>query len=307
MSMPDATAHSTSAERARVAAQPDQPGWLKRLPGWLKRPSGPIELDQKSKRYGLRNAGIATAGAVIVGLVLVMQDLQAVGDESYFEQFLIMDAIAALVLAPLFITIYLSLREIVKRLLIRLDDNGVIGPAAGGTSLRDTARELDGWLDRWWLWVPTAIATGVYSLYTLWDSLDEMDPGLARLLIASTLVVQVALFFLGVLTIFQLGVACWGIGWLLRNSELRTQALHPDGCGGLRAVGHLLTVVLSTATILGAASLGMFLAIKATPYQPTRRPEPYVLASSTSPFFPWPSSTCCGGPIRAWTAIESGS
>jgi hypothetical protein len=221
---------------------------------------------------------LVVVGAGLVGVILVLQDRQAVGEEPYFEQFLIMDAIAALVLAPLFITIYLSLREIVNRLLIRLDDNGVIGPAAGGMTLKEFARDLDCWLHHPRVWAPTAGATGVYFLYTLWDSLNEMDSLLARFLIASTLVTQTALFFLGVLAIFQLGVACWRIGWLLRNSELRTQALHPDGCGGLRAVGHLLTVVLSTAAILGAASLGMFLAIKATPAQPTRRPEPYVLA-----------------------------
>ena len=262
--MPDGTAHSTSNEAASRAAPPCQPGQLRRLPGqlrrlpgWLRGLPGTIDLDRRSNRHGIRTTLLVVVGAGLVGVVLVLQDRQAVGEEPYFEQFLIMDAIAALVLAPLFITIYLSLREIVNRLLIRLDDNGVIGPAAGGMTLKEFARDLDCWLHHPWVWAPTAGATGVYFLYTLWDSLNEMDSLLARFLIASTLVAQTALFFLGVLAIFQLGVTCWRIGWLLRNSELRTQALHPDGCGGLRAVGHLLTLVLSAAAILGIASLGM--------------------------------------------------
>jgi hypothetical protein len=210
--MPDDTAHSTSTEPAPRAAPPCQPwslkrllGQLKRLPGWLKGLPGTIDLDQKSNRHGLRTTWIAFAGAGLVGVVLVLQDRQAVGDEPYFEKFLIMDAIAALVLAPLFITIYLSLREIVKRLLNRLDDNRVIGPAAGGMTLKDFARDLDRRLHHPWVWAPTAGVTGVYFVYTLWDSLNEMDSRLVRLLIASTLVAQTALFFLGVLAISNSG------------------------------------------------------------------------------------------------------
>lgn len=276
--MPDGTAQSTSTG-PRIAAPPGQLGWLKPLLGRQKRWTGTMDLDQESTRHGLRTTWKAVVvGAVVVGGVLVLQDWQAVGDESYFGWFLIMDAIAALVLAPLFITIYLSLREFVKRVLIRLDDNRVIRPAPGGTSLREFALGLEGWLDHPRVWAATAVATVLYFLYTLWDALNEMVSPLARLLIASTLVVQTALFFLGVLAITQLGVTCWRIGWLLGNSKVRTRPLHPDGCGGLRPVGHMLSVVLSAAAILGGASLGMFLAIQGTPAQPTRRLEPYLLA-----------------------------
>jgi hypothetical protein len=100
----------------------------------------------------------------------------------------------------------------------------------------------------------------------------------ATLLIAITLVVSVALFYLAVLTIIQISIACRRIGKFLYKCKVNVQPLHPDRCGGLRPVGHMLDLVLTAAAILGDAGLCIFLAVQDTPSGPTRRPESYVLA-----------------------------
>ena len=53
--------------------------------------------------------------------------------------------------------------------------------------------------------------------------------------------------------------------------------LHPDGCGGLRIVGNLLSLVLCVAAVLGGAGLCIALALHGTAWAPAHRPEPYVL------------------------------
>jgi hypothetical protein len=280
--MPDAAAHPTGAEGAAVATRSGKPGWLKRLLSWQKHLTGTIGLDREPTGHGRRNAWIIVAAAVVVGSSLGVQDWQSVWDKPYLGRYLGVDAVAALVLTPLALTIYLSLREIATRLLRRLDHNGVIDCAAGGKSLNQFALEMDGWLDHWWVWVPTVVVTAGYFTYMLLDELNEMTSPLGTLLIVITLVVLAALFYVGVVAIAQIGVACWAIGGLFRKFsefEISVQPLHPDGCGGLRPIGHMLSLVLSVAAILGGASLCIFLTVEATPPGPTRRPEPYLLAA----------------------------
>jgi hypothetical protein len=255
---------------------------MKQLPNrvteQIHRVTGTIELDKEPPRHDLLNAWIAVAAAVVVGAVLGLQDWQSVRDKPEFARYLFVDAVAAFVLTPLFVSAQLGLREIATSLLRRLDHDEVIGASETSENPNDFAKKLDKRLDHPLVVVGTALLTAGYLAYVLLDARNEMTSPPATLLIAITLVVQVALFYLAVLTIIQISIACRHIGRFLRRCTLNVQPLHPDRCGGLRPVGHMLGLVLTAATILGGAGLCIFLAVRDTPSGPIRRPESYVLA-----------------------------
>jgi hypothetical protein len=240
--------------------------------------TGTIDLDNEPPRHDLLNAWIAVAAAVVVGAVLGLQDWQSVRDKPEFARYLFVDAIAAFVLTPLFVSAQLGLREIATSLLRRLDHDEVIRASEKSGTPSDFAKQLNARLDHPLVEVGTALLTAGYLTYELLDARNELASPPATLLIAITLVVQVTLFYLAVLTIIQISIACRRIGRFLRQCKLNVQPLHPDRCGGLRPVGHMLDLVLSAAAILGGAGLCIFLAVQDTPSGPTRRPESYVLA-----------------------------
>jgi hypothetical protein len=239
---------------------------------------GKVDLNQDPPDHGVFNAWVAFAAAIVVGSVLSLQDWQAVRDKPEFGRYLFVDAIAAFVLTPLFVSVQLGLREIVTRLLRRLIRHEVIRPAANGERPSQFGPEMDGRLDQRWVVMSTRLATAVYLTYQLLDALNEMTSLLTTLLIATALVVQVGLFYLGVLTIFQIWEACRAVGTFLGRFKVDIRPLHPDYCGGLAPVGHMLEMVLTAAAILGSAGLCIFLAVHDTPSGLTRRPEPYILA-----------------------------
>jgi hypothetical protein len=59
--------------------------------------------------------------------------------------------------------------------------------------------------------------------------------------------------------------------------EIRISPLHPDGVGGLGAIGQLLTGSALIATIFGAVSAGMIIASQATNRAPFQRAETIAL------------------------------
>jgi hypothetical protein len=250
----------------------------------LKRHTGTVSLARELPReerpspirHPVRDTWITIASALVVVSALVVQDWQAERHEPYYDQLLVMDAVAGLVLTPLLVASFLSLRSCTAWLLWQLDRNKVIDPALDGTNLDRFAWKLDRRLDR--LPRPTAIATSLYLAYTLVDGLDDLDGPVATLLFATGLAAQAVLFFLGVLTVLQIWMICWAFGWLVRQPNVRVWPLHPDGCGGLWPLGHVLSFVLYFAAVLGGASLCIFLALPGTPSAFTRRPEPYLLA-----------------------------
>lgn len=279
--MADGASHPTTVDRA-VATELGKPGGMKQLPNWVTEKIdwaiGTIELDKEPPHHDLVNAWIAFAAAVVVGAVLGLQDWQSVRDTPEFARYLFVDAVAAFVLTPLFVSAQLGLREIATSLLRRLDDDVVIRAGADRKTPSDLAKELDKRLDHRLVVRGTALLTAGYLTYELLDARNEMTSTLATLLIAIALVVQVSLFYLAVLTIIQISIACRDVGRFLYRCEVNVQPLHPDRCGGLRPIGHMLDLVLTAAAILGGAGLCIFLAVHDTPSGPTRRPEPYILA-----------------------------
>jgi hypothetical protein len=270
--------HPTTVDEA-VAPQPGEPGGMKQLLSrWLNWAIGTIDLDNEPPPRDLINAWIAVAAAVVVGAVLGLQDWQSVRDKPQFARYLFVDAVAAFVLTPLFVSAQLGLREVATSLLRRLDQDEVIRAGEDKETPSDFGKKLNDRLDHPLVVRGTALLTAGYLTYELLEERNEMTSPSATVLIAITLVVSVALFYLAVLTIIQISIACRRIGKFLYKCKVNVQPLHPDRCGGLRPVGHMLDLVLTAAAILGGAGLCIFLAVQDTPSGPTRRPESYVLA-----------------------------
>jgi hypothetical protein len=252
--------------------------WLEQPRRWQQPLTETIGHDQAPVVAGWHVARIAIAAAVVVGSVLSAQDWQALR-EPVLHRHLIVDAIAAFVLTPLALTIYLTLRAQTGLLLERLHSDGVIRPPTsdGKTALKEFAQILDRRLER--KWVPTGALTAAYVIYTTADTLNGQAWPLTPLTWMA-LVVQAALLFVGVLAVAQVSATCRAIGDLRSKFkfEVWVQPLHPDGCGGLWPIGHLLSLVLFAAAIIGGSSLCIFLALKETPSALSSRPEPYLLA-----------------------------
>jgi hypothetical protein len=218
--------------------------------------------------------GISVAAAVVVGVTLSVQDWQAVRDNPSFLGHLIVDAITALVLTPLAVTIFLTLRGRTEALLQRLGSDEVVVSAAGdrNKALKAFARRLDRRRNRKW---PLAVAvTVVYVGLTAFDALK----GRTELVTWIALVVQAALLYVGVLAVAQVLATCRAIGRLLCEFKVCVQPLHPDGCGGLWPIGSLLNSVLFAAVILGGTSLAIG-ALEGTSSLLRSRPEALLLAS----------------------------
>jgi uncharacterized membrane protein (DUF485 family) len=199
---------------------------------------GTIDLDQDPPRHGLVNSWIPIIAAVVVGFVLVLQDWQAVRDKPEFGRYLFVDAVAAFVLTPLFVSAQLGLRGIATLELCRLIHSKVIRPAENGERPSQFGPKMDRRLDQTWVVILTALATVFYLIFELVDALNEMTSPLTTLLIAIALVVRVALFYLGVLTVIQIWEACRAIGTFLDRFNVNIHPLDPDSCGGLAVVAR---------------------------------------------------------------------
>jgi hypothetical protein len=282
--MSDSAAHLASSDDAVAGSAalrwPEHHPLLDRL----KRHTGAVGLARDLPREGrrspvrhpVRDTWITIVSSLVVVSALGVKDWQADSHEPYFRQVLVMDAVAGLVLTPLLVATFLVLRSCTAWLLLQLDQNRVIDPDLEGMDLDRFAGKLDRRLDR--LARPTAIATILYLGYTLVDGLDDLDGPMGTLLFAAAQAVLATLFFVGVLAVLQIWSVCWAFGWLVRQPNIRVWPLHPDGCGGLWPLGHVLSFVLYFAAILGGSSLCIFLALPGTPSAFTRRPEPYLLA-----------------------------
>jgi hypothetical protein len=204
---------------------------------------------------------------------------------------LIVQAISALVLTPLFVGVFLTLPNLATRLLRRLRQDEVVAPAAGAR-LDEFAKDLQHQLNRvrTLVVIPTVLYLGyllvdTFVKHSSWREVRLLDMEhlplrpLQVVLLVVALVAQAGVFYVAVTALTELWSSSQAFGRLLRDpdSKIQVQPLHPDGCGGLRVIGRLLNLVLYVAAILGVAGVCIFLALHGTPWVATRRPEPYVL------------------------------
>lgn len=253
-----------------------------------------IDLEREPADHGLRNARAAVVAAAGVGALYGAKQWQVNRGSPFLVRYLVADALVAFVLTPLVVSVYLALPELVTRLLQWLRRDGVIDPAAAGKRLDEFAESLAEQLNR--VRKFAALLTVLYLAYVLHDAhlytlhhlhvTLTLTVSLATLFVVVSLVAQAAIFYLGLVAVAWLWYTSQAIGKLLRSHRdqripadfpIRVQPLHPDGCGGLWMVGHMLTLVLDAAAILASGGVGIFLALYGTAVTPDRRPELYLL------------------------------
>jgi len=239
-----------------------------------------IDLDHEPARQSVRNARIAGLWALVIGMLFgaeaLLVDARTDVLKPYLSRVLIVNVVAAFVLTPMIVWVYLALPELTTRLLRQLRNDKVIGRSAAGSRLNEAAKELEAQFNR--VLGQAAVLTVVYLVYALIDDRPKLRLAPVALLIVASSAAQGALFFLGWTTIIQLWSTSQAIGELFHTFPIHVRLQHPDGCGGLQTVGKLLSLVLFVATVLGGAGLCMVLALLGTPWAPAHRPEPYVLA-----------------------------
>jgi hypothetical protein len=242
--------------------------------GWVV-----IDLDHEPVDNGRRHAQIAGLSAAVSGMLFGAEawliDTQTPAQDRYLPRLLVVNAVAAMVLTPMIVAVVLALPDLTTRLLRRLRTDKVIGRAARGKRLDTFARVLEGQLNR----APRlpAVLTAVYFPYVVVENRAQLSSAPLALLVIAVAIMQAALFFLGWTAMLQLWITARAIGRLLRRFPMRVQPRHPDGCGGLRMVGSLLSLGLGVAAVLGGAGLCIVLVLQGTPWPPAYRPEPYVL------------------------------
>jgi hypothetical protein len=245
---------------------------------WLRWAIQPIDLHQQERDRGLRNAWIAVASAVGVGVLNGGQVWYFYPNDPKLGSHVAVVALVAFVLAPLIVGVYLALPDLARRLLWRLREDRVI-QVRSDEDLDAAAPEL-GWFNHKRLLVPAAGLAGVYFVWALANEKKDLYVPIGAVVVIS-LVVQAVLVYLAVVATCRLFILSRAVGKLLRGLPLHIQPLHPDNCGGLWIVGRTFSLTLNVAAVFGGVTLCLGIALGAldqatlTPY---RRPELYLMA-----------------------------
>jgi hypothetical protein len=248
---------------------------------WLARP---IDVDRDPDDFGALYARVAVASAVFVGVLYGAEAWRLDRRMQAFLPLTIVHAIAALVLTPLVVGVYLSLPDLTGRLLWRLRHDEVI-PSTAWDEVRNSTAQAFRWVGHNLTVGFIAAAAALYLAYLLYVELyaehHKMTSVLDMALVVVIMAAQAVLFYVGVTVVVHLMVVAHAIGRLLRkpSAHVHVQPLHPDYCGGLWVVGHMFSLLLYVATVLGAAGVCIVLLWHQAGVVVNRRPEPYLLAA----------------------------
>jgi hypothetical protein len=251
-----------------------------------------IDLHQEQDDHGLRNARVATISAIAVGALVGASEWLVYGQTVSHRYQFMAGPIGAFMLTPLIISVYLSLCELTIRLLRSLRQDGVISWPAAGKRLDDFARSTSARLNRPAVCAFSAVVAITYFAYRVkayWvipEREDTMTLLLTKILIVTSSVVLAAVVYLGFVALIRLWIVSRAIGAIMREFPIHIQPLHPDGCGGLWVVGHMLRLTLYIAAILAGVGLSLIIGWRETPIPPIHRPEPYVLIGVYLLLFP---------------------
>jgi hypothetical protein len=249
------------------AGRPTGSTWL----GWLTQP---LDLRRRDEDHGLRNTVIAVASAITLGALSGAPEWYFHRNESFLGDYLVVDALAAFVLTPLILAVFLALPDLTARLLWRLRDDGVITVAN---------RELEAVPEfRWYNHRALVLASSFLATLYFAFSLAIEDKDLAApigILVVITLAARAILVYVAAVTVWRLVLVSKAIGRLLREQPVHVHPLHPDRCGGLWIVGRLFNLTLNVAAVLGGVALCIFRVLQGTPIVLARRPELYLLVA----------------------------
>jgi hypothetical protein len=208
----------------------------------------------------------------------------ALGTNPTDQQWILTGLLQSLLIEPIAVAIYVSLPNALSGLFNSLKKNDVIGEACrpGTESYAAFERKLITWADNRW-WVALAL-TGVivYWLYRLLtpvagDSTKDA-PEWARTWLILVILLAYSPVMYGFLTsLARFLVSLVFTSRLFLTFRIRINPLHPDGSGGLGAIGRMLAVSVLVATAIGAAATGMNIANLSAYGTPFARAENWVL------------------------------
>jgi len=167
------------------------------------------------------------------------------------------------VLFPLLFFIYLLIPASIASFFNTLKTNGVISEhrsdQAGAVTYENFVQQLTAWIDRgWW----TAVTLLVLACYVCFRLL-LIDSGSASLIPYWFRVIGIIMYlpvmYVVCLSMMRLLLTLVFTSWLFSLLKVQIKPLHPDGSGGLGALGRILwisiIIMLWDALLLGAALL----------------------------------------------------
>ncbi len=176
---------------------------------------------------------------------------------------------------PLLVMIYLLIPASIARLFNTLRANRVIGESrrerAGSESYEDFVRQLVTWMDKSW-WAAMGLVVVVLYLFCRLLLIELHNPSSVPFwLRACALVMWLPLMYATLMSVVRLLLTLVFTNWLFYRFTILVKPLHPDGSGGLGALGHLLwlsvgimfwdALLLSTALVTSHMTLFSFLEI----------------------------------------------
>jgi hypothetical protein len=167
------------------------------------------------------------------------------------------------ILFPLLFLIYLLIPSSIAGLFNTLRTNRVIGEYQGYQpdieNYENFVQRVVAWIDKSWWTVAILIIVMSYALYRL-IVLEPWSPSpVPYWMRVSAIIIYLPLMYATGMSVMRLLLAMVFINWQLYLFALRVKPLHPDGAGGLGALGRLLWlsvgIMLWEALLLVAAIL----------------------------------------------------
>ena len=154
-----------------------------------------------------------------------------------------------LVCFPLLFMIYLLLPASIAGLFNTLRANGVIGESrkdrSGSESYEHFLQQVISWMDRSW-WAAVGLTVVIVFLFYRLVLIDPYIKTLPFWLIDVANIVFSPLLYITFMSITRLLLALVFTNWLFYRFTILIKPLHPDGSGGLGALGSLLWISVLT-------------------------------------------------------------
>lgn len=181
--------------------------------------------------------------------------------------------IQTFILFPLIFLIYLLVPVSIASLFNTLRTNGVIGEhrrhQPGAETYENFAHQMVTWMDSSWWMVAILVIVALYALYRLLLLEPSSLSPVPYWMRVSAIVIYLPLMYATGMSVARLLLALFFTNWLFYLFTIQVKPLHPDGSGGLGALGNILWVsvgiMLWEALLLSAAWLSRNLHWFSTP------------------------------------------
>ena len=150
------------------------------------------------------------------------------------------------ILFPLIFLIYLLVPISTASLFNTLRTNGVIGEhrkhQSGPETYENFAHQMVTWMDSSWWTVAILVIVAFYALYRLLLLEPSSPSPVPYWMRVSAIVIYLPLMYATGMSVARLLLALFFTNWLFYLFTIKVKPLHPDGSGGLGALGRILWV-----------------------------------------------------------------